>query len=42
MKPNGKMIIDSRSNTVVSANKKSALRQRDQHVKEIESRGVFE
>ena len=38
MKPNGKIIIHPRSNAVVSANKKSALRQRDQHVKEIQSK----
>ena len=42
MKPNGKIIIHPRSNTVVSASKKVALRQRGQHVKEIQSRGVFE
>ena len=42
MKPNGKIIIHPRSNAVVSANKKAALRQRNQHVKEIQSRGVFE
>ena len=42
MKPNGKIIILPKSNTVVSANKKATLRQRDQHVKEIPSKGVFE
>ena len=42
MKPNGKIIIHPRSNAVVSANKKAALRQRDKHVKEIQSKGVFE
>jgi hypothetical protein len=35
MKPNGKIIIHPRSNAVGSANKKAALRQRNQHVKEI-------
>ena len=42
MKLNGKIVIHPRSNAVVSATKKAALRQRDQHVKEIQSRGVFE
>ena len=42
MKPNGKIIIHPRSNTVVSATKKAALRQRDQHVKEIQYKGIFE
>jgi hypothetical protein len=41
MKPNGKIIIHPRSNAVVSANKKAALRQRNQHVKEIQSRGIL-
>ena len=42
MKPNGKIIIHPRLNAVVSANKKAALRQINQHVKQIQSRGVFE
>ena len=42
MKPNGKIIIHPRANAVVSASKKAALRQRDQHVKEIQSKGIFE
>ena len=42
MKSNGKIIIHPRSNAVISASKKATLRQRDQHVKQIQSRGVFE
>ena len=42
MKPTGKIIIHPRSNAVISASKNAALRQRDQHVKEIQSKGIFE
>ena len=42
MKANGKTIIHPGSNAVVSASKKAALRQRNQHVKQIQFRGIFE
>ena len=36
----GNIVIPPRSNAIVSANEEAALRQRNQHIKEIESNGI--
>ena len=36
----GNIVIPPRSNAIVSANEEAALRQRNQHIKEIESHGI--
>ena len=37
----GDIVIPPRSNAIISANEEAALRQRNQHIKEIESNGIY-